>query len=410
MKPRRRLLFISPQFLFPADAGGKIRTTGILRGLKNGAFEITLASPALAGQADGWKAALEEICDHVVFWPDATEGLGGKVRRALAIFESLPITVAVGRSSAAAAVIERELREGCDVAVFDYAHTGIFLPDRLAASSVCFTHNVETEILQRHAAVESNPVLTRVWQSQHRKMQRYEREVLPRFDTIIAVSDRDAQSFRKEFGLTRVESIPTGVDLDYFQFAKPSDLLDKSPTVVFSGSMDWRANIDGIQWFIDAIWPQVTSAEPRARLVVVGRNPPDTLVARYAAAGSGVEFTGFVDDVRPFVRRGDVYAIPLRIGGGTRIKAYEAMAMGVPIVSTALGVEGLPVNDGEHLTLADDPASFAAAIVALFGNHERRCTLATAARTLVEVNFGAKQVASIFERICLDTLAKSRTA
>jgi glycosyltransferase involved in cell wall biosynthesis len=142
----------------------------------------------------------------------------------------------------------------------------------------------------------------------------------------------------------------------------------------------------------------------------VGKNPPESLVVRARSAARNIEFTGFVDDVRPHMRSADVSVIPLLVGGGTRIKAYEAMAMGIPIVSTTLGVEGLPLCHGKHLLVADEAEAFADRVVELIANPALRGAIAESARRLVEENFGAARVAQIFERICLDAAMRHPTA
>ena len=166
--------------------------------------------------------------------------------------------------------------------------------------------------------------------------------------------------------------------------------------------MDWMANRDGIDFLMREVWPLVASARPKAEMLVVGRNPPQALINR--ADKNSWTFTGFVDDVRQHIRRGSVYVVPLRVGGGTRIKVYEAMAMGCPIVSTTIGVEGLPVIDGEHYIRADTPADFATALTSLLTNAEMRERLSRNARSLVQREFSAHRAAQVFESICLDTM------
>jgi glycosyltransferase involved in cell wall biosynthesis len=322
----------------------------------------------------------------------------------------LPVTVAVDLSRAASPLVRRELAGRYDVVVIDYVHAAIFKPAECPTPSVCLTHNVEAEILARHAAAAGHAIMRLLWRSQHRKMRRFERAALTEFDVVVAISERDARLFRDEYGLSRVATIPTGVDLDYFQFSAPAGSVAAEPLVAFTGSMDSRANVNGVEWFIDRVWPRIAAAQPRARCVIVGKNPPESLVVRARSAARNIEFTGFVDDVRPHMRSADVSVIPLLVGGGTRIKAYEAMAMGIPIVSTTLGVEGLPLCHGKHLLVADEAEAFADRVVELIANPALRGAIAESARRLVEENFGAARVAQIFERICLDAAMRHPTA
>ncbi|HEX6706130.1 MAG TPA: glycosyltransferase [Albitalea sp.] len=403
---RPRLAFVSPLFLFPNDAGGKIRTTNILRGLKDGAFDVTLISPATAEQQRDWAAELGSVCDRFVAWQPAR--VRPRWQRALDLLGELPVNVAVDRTPAALAVVRDTLAaQRFDVAVFDFVHAAVLRPPHIDAATVCFTHNVEAEIFARHATQAQGALMRRVWASQQRKMQRFEREALSRFDAVVAVSERDAKQFRERHGLAHTAVIPTGVDLDFFAWRAPPPVdAAHPPTVVFTGSMDWAANIDGVQFFLDEVWPRVVARVPQARFKVVGRHPPAALVER--ARGPAVSFTGFVDDVRPHVQAAHVFVIPLRVGGGTRIKAFEAMAMGCPMVSTAIGIEGLDVVDGEHYLCRDSAEAQAAAVIDLLDSANQRMALSERARSCVEAQFGHRVAAGVFERICLDALQRHR--
>lgn len=404
MKPR--LLFISPVFLFPNDAGGKIRTTNILRGLRaSGVFEVTLMSPADAGQQQRWGEELMEVADRFVGWTPPPRR--PRWNRALDLLQPLPVNVVADNTRAARAAVHEALRTtDFDLAVFDFVHSAVLVPSKMSTRRVCFTHNVEAEIFARHAQQASNPLMRWIWRSQHVKMERFEREMLSAFDAVIAVSERDEKTFRTQYGLSRTAFIPTGVDLDHFAWALPPEVDEsRPPTAVFTGSMDWAANVDGVSDFLDNVWPQVLAKSPAARFVIVGRNPPAVLLAR-AKQMPGVSCTGFVDDVRPYVRSAHVFVIPLRVGGGTRIKAFEAMAMGCPVVATTIGMEGLDVVDGEHYLCRDGHEAQAQAVLDLFGSPTLRERLSRDARRLVEASFGHRKVASVFERICKEAMER----
>ena len=397
---RRRLLFVSPRFLFPLDEGGKIRTTGILRAMLGGAFEIVLASPA----RPDWRAhaaAIGSVCDRFVPWPAPRPGRGGRAR---ALLGALPVSVASDRSAAGSGVVAAELASGVDLVVVDFPHAAILLPDHLTVPSVLFTHNVEAEIYERHAAVARGPRKL-VWRREATRMRRFEGNAARRFDIVVAVSTRDRRALIERFGLADVALIDTGVDLDFYPFHDPSE---QATTVVFSGAMDSRSNIDGIGFLMDEVWPHVLASRPDARMSVVGRNPPAALVAKAERLGRGWHFTGFVDDIRPHVLAGDVAVIPLRVGSGTRLKAFEAMALGRPVVSTALGMEGLDVRAGTHFLAAETGVDFAAAILRLLSEPGLRRDLARAARHELEERFSWARVARQFEEICLRALRPAR--
>ena len=242
------------------------------------------------------------------------------------------------------------------------------------------------------------------YNTQRDRMLRFENDVSRRFDGVLAVSEEDARIFQSEMNLANVLGVvPTGVDLDYFQALPktPSNF----PTVMFMGSMDWYANVDGVNWFVDAVWPLVQREVPHARFVVVGRKPPAEIQA-LATSGRNIEVTGTVPDVRPFLRGADVIVVPLRIGGGTRLKIYEAMAAEVPVVSTRIGAEGLAVEHGRHILLADTAEDTALQVVKLLRRPELGADLASHALEEVAKPCSWSAAAQIFEDACARLIQK----
>ena len=396
MRARETLLFVSPRFLFPVDSGGKIRTTQILRGMKAGRFSIRLASPATSQLVREHQEELHSICDEFVWWPRSASGSMSNILRLRHIDKPVPIPVATDYSSEAAARVARELARTPAAVVFDFAHAAILAPKDLNTPSMLFTHNVEAEIFERHSRVTSNPVLKMLWKNQHAKMQMFERDALKRFDVVVAVSRRDSDKFTSDYGADASFVIPTGVDLDFFGYHSP----DREREIVFCGSMDWLANQEAVAYFMDEIWPLIVRQAPDARMKVVGRAPPQALVDQAARRGFAWTFSGFVDDVRPHIAGAAISVIPLRIGGGTRLKVFESMAMGPAVVSTSIGVEGLPVESGRNCVIADDPVGFANATVSLLHDGARRLDISRAARAYVEAHCGYSVAAKAFEQAC----------
>lgn len=380
------------------DEGGKIRTANILRHLKGGAYEVTLVSPASIDGARG-DAPTDAICDNFVSW---TARPASQPKKLMALAASVPVSVATDRSSEGRATVARVIEAlKPDIVVADFPHSAVLLPERIPTATVMFTHNVEAEIYERHAA-QTTGVRGLVWRDQARKMRRFEADVLERFDTVIAVSARDAKELQRRYRLPTVETIDTGVDLDYFA-RLPAPPHGKPDTIVFTGVMDSPANIDGINFLMQDVWPLVSRARPDARALIVGRNPSASVIEAARTQRLRWTFTGSVPDIRPHVAEADVAVIPLRIGSGTRIKAFEAMAMGRPVVATTVGVEGLDIVPGRHFLAADDPATFASAIVRLLEDGDLRQALVTQARARLEERFSWATVARQFESICLRT-------
>jgi glycosyltransferase involved in cell wall biosynthesis len=404
---RPRLLFVAPWFLFPRMSGGRIRTTDVLRGMKGGAFEITLVSPQPTDRND-WSAEIASVCDHFVSWRDDTNR--SVYNSVLSLASRLPVSVALDRSRRAREAIASGLASRPDVVVLDFVHTAILAPaGPLPMRSILFTHNVESEIHGRNAGVARSAFARAVWRSQRAKMERFERDAMRRFDTVVAISERDGEFFRDQLGIANVRVIPTGVDVDFYSFApKPGggDLTGKGGKLVFTGSMDWRPNIDGLQWLMEEAWARIVATSPGSELVIVGRNPPRRLVAEAARRGLAWTFTGLVDDVRSYVHDADACIVPLRAGGGTRLKVYEAMALGCPVVSTTVGVEGLPLVPDEHYVRADDAEAFAAAVLRLLRDAALRERIAAAARAYLAANFSPRIVGRAFEAICLEGVSR----
>jgi glycosyltransferase involved in cell wall biosynthesis len=234
-------------------------------------------------------------------------------------------------------------------------------------------------------------------------MMRFEGRTLARFDHVLAVSETDRatlQALYRPFVTAPISVVRTGVDTSYFTPGPESAV--RQGEIVFVGSMDWTPNEDAVTYFCADILPRIRAAVPEARLRIVGRSPSPA-VRRLAEPGV-VEVTGRVDDVRDELRTAEVCVVPLRVGGGTRLKIFEAMAAGTAVVSTSVGAEGLPVVDGRHLLVADDTRAFAAQVVDLLRSPGRRREMARAARELVVSNFDWSVVAGDLEEALLKTV------
>jgi glycosyltransferase involved in cell wall biosynthesis len=293
-----------------------------------------------------------------------------------------------------AAVAEQLAGGGFELVVADFLTAVPNLPEPCPLPVLLFEHNVEHLIWRRLAATAplwQRPLIELEW----RKMRRFEARASARADLTVAVSEADAELLAGLAPAAQVRPVPTGVDTDYFA---PNGRAEVDGRLVFVGSMDWYPNEDATLHLIDSILPLVRRELPDAALTVVGRNPSPRL--RAAAEAAGATVTGMVPDVRPHVGEGAVVVVPLRVGGGTRLKIFEALAMGKAVVSTAIGAEGLPLVSGEHFLEADEPAAFAAAVVALLRDEARRHALGAAGRELVVERYSWDHVGREFARLC----------
>jgi glycosyltransferase involved in cell wall biosynthesis len=289
-------------------------------------------------------------------------------------------------------VADRLAARAFDVLVADFIFAQPSLPPRPTVPVVFFEHNVEYRIWQRLAAIEERVGRRTLLEIEWRKVRRRERQALHRASLTIAVSDVDRQTLEAEAPGARVEVVPTGVDTEYFA---PSRRAEIPHRLVFSGSMDWYPNEDAIRCFAASIWPRLRQRLPGISLTVVGRRPRASL--REALAGTGIELTGTVDDVRPYIDEAALYVVPLRVGGGTRLKIFEALAMGKAVVSTPIGAEGLGLEPDRHFVCARTEEDFIGAVIELLGAPDRRRALGDEGRRLVQQEYSWSQISRVFE-------------
>jgi sugar transferase (PEP-CTERM/EpsH1 system associated) len=397
-----RVLWLKSDLLLPLDKGGKLRTWHLMRHLAP-RHEITYLAFAESGTSAADVEGMKEVAARVETIT-RTEPAKGTLRfyadAAMHLVDPLPYAAGKYRSRAFTQRLNRLLSaQSFDLIVCDFLVPAVNLPKRLPCPAVIFTHNVESEIWRRHAETKRGGVGRLLYGAQYRRMLRYEGRTLGRFDGVLAVSDVDRETFARLYpGAIRqpVHVVPTGVDTEYFS---PSPLRARQAAprnLIFTGSMDWLPNEDAMLFFCREVMPIIRAEEPEVTLTIVGRAPTPA-VKKLAHECSGVVVTGRVDDVRPYMREAGVYVVPLRIGGGTRLKIFEAMAMGKAVVSTTVGAEGLPVTDGEHVLLANEPVAFARAVVRLLRDTDRRIAIEQAARALVVERYDWSAVAGELE-------------
>lgn len=405
------ILWLKTELLHPVDKGGKIRTYHMLKELKRQHRVTYLTLDDGSAAPDAREAALE-YCHELITVPHSTsEKFSARFYAELAqnLVSSLPYFMKKYESAAMRAAIEQRVAQGdVDVLVCDFLNPSINLPEQLNCATLLFQHNVEAMIWQRHYEVQAQPLKKAYLKGQWEKAVAYEKAACHRFDYVAAVSEEDAEQMRRAYGVTNISAVPTGVDTEFF---RPSGQIETEPhSLVFTGSMDWLPNEDAIQYFTAEILPRLKQQIPNVKLTVVGRNPFPGLI-ELSQRDPAVIVTGRVDDVRPFMERAAAYVIPLRIGGGTRLKVYEAMAMEKPIISTTLGAEGLPVRNGVELLLADDAQEFADATARVLRDASLAKQIGQQAATTVRAKFGWGGVAAEFAGLCEKALsAAAKTA
>ena len=390
-----RILWVKVGGLWPLNTGGRLRSFYIISELARRHRVILLTSHGPTDDQEGLAAGLSR-CERVISVPYAIPK-HGSARFALALlrswFSPLPVDIWKCRIPALHKEVLRLMSATVvDVCVADFLSAPPNVPLGGPVPVVLFAHNVEHLIWKRLSQVESRPWRRLLIGLEWLKMRRYEAQACRQATLTVAVSEMDRALLASIAPGAKACAIPTGVDTAYFT---PNGTPERPTALVFTGSMDWYPNEDAVLHFIDAVLPRIRREVPDVSLTVVGRNPTPRLLT--AAAAAGIRVTGTVDDIRPYVAEAAVYVVPLRIGGGTRLKIFEALAMRKAVVATTVGAEGLPLVPGEHFLQTDDPADFSHAVVSLIRDPDRRRALGIAGRRLVEERYSWPQVACEFE-------------
>jgi polysaccharide biosynthesis protein PslH len=433
---RPRILFFAPKECWPPNTGAKLRNYYLARDLSRNAEVTYLAfaddetqpavksgasdAPANFGPVTTARSLLAPVSYHVESGCEAPAGLFHRtvtVKRTAGYSISNLLRGAIGRTPIT--VLNYTTREMADrlarlleethfdIVQIESIHLCAYLPLIRAAKSrpavICDWHNVESELMWRYSKHEKHIARRLYARATARRIRSFERRAIQEFDAHLLVSQRDLDNLCEFAPDDRALVIENGVDIDRFSdlsldlahrtsslgengsgdFAGGRKVIVFPPRnrVVYVGSMDYHANEDAAVYFAQGIWPKVHQARPELKFTIVGRNP--TPAVRLLARIPGVELTGTVEDVRPYYREAVSAVVPLRVGGGSRLKILEAMAAGVPVISTSLGAEGLAVVDGENIVLADSIPQFAKEVVRVSQDRDEWARLSDAGRRLV---------------------------
>lgn len=391
-----RILFLTPQMPYPPHQGTQIRNYHLLRAAAS-RHRVDLVTFIRPGEGLPRTSPLQDICGQIWTRPAPTRGQGARL---MAMLTSMDPDLALRLRSDEFAetlrgVVAGDRYDAVQVAGLEMAR---YIPAIRAVAPttkvILDEHNAEYRIQARAAAVD----IRRLWSwhkafysfLQYLKLRRYEAWACRSADLVLAVSGVDAEALRSMAPAARVQVIPNGVDCSQYQATE--QLGEEPPGLLFTGTMDYRPNVDAMQWFVTEILPRIRVRYPKIPLRIVGR-APTAAVKRLASATAGVTVTGAVEDVRPFFAGAPVFVAPIRIAGGARLKILEAMAMGAPTVSTRIGAEGLDLVDEEELLLADSPAEFASAVLRLLEDRALRKRIARAGRRAVLNRFDWERLA-----------------
>jgi len=315
---------------------------------------------------------------HTVEKPLRLTGLHKRLAQIHSLVQDRSATTHAFYSDAMQQTIDRAVSAtNFDLVQFETHHTGLYRIDCPGVPHIIDLQNVEYDNVRRMARASASPLRRAFYNREYRKLHREETDVFGAQDAILVTSARDKSLIDADFPLIPKFVVPNGVDTSYF---RPQAGPTEPHSLVFTGAMNYFPNADGMMYFLREVFPLIQKEIPDTRVYIVGGGPPKQLMA---IATENVEVTGYVEDVRPHVRKAAICIVPLRMGGGTRLKVLEAMAMEKPVVTTSVGCEGIQVVDRETALIADDPELFAASVVELMRNQDLYRKLVKNGRELV---------------------------
>jgi len=394
------ILQLTTKIPYPLDDGGKIGIYNITKHLALQGHRVTLAMFASYAEENTGDLARYANLQKVVH-----DRRNSRLGALVALRSPVPYTVSKYHTKAMAGRIDALLEsESYDLIHVDHLHMAYYavrVKEKFGIPIFLREHNFETIIWERFSRTNRNPVLKWLGKMQLEKMRRYEPHMAEKFDCCVMVSKEDEAKLHSASRNVRTAVVPAGVDVSYFE---PGDPGSQEPnSILFLGSLDWLPNQDGFWWFYQSIFPKILARRPSAKLYVVGKSPPNQL---RRLSSQNIIVVGFVDDVRPYIRRARVCVVPLRIGSGIRIKILEMLAMEKAIVTTSIGCEGIEVENGRHLLVADTEEAFAEATCRLLRDRDLRKCLGEAGRSLVCEKYRWEKVVQKLVSVYEDTLQR----
>jgi polysaccharide biosynthesis protein PslH len=389
MNKSLNILQICPRIPFPPDDGGKIGIYNITKHLAQRGHRITMLTFSMNSELPEEMMKYAEV---VTVRHDTRTTMTGLIRN---LFSGLPYTV----SKYLTPQMEEQLRTLCRRQAFDIVHVdhshlapyGKIAKEEFRLPYCLREHNFETTIYERFADAHGFSLLKHYLRMQARRIRRFEKAQLDQTDLCMAITEQDAANIRAESAVS-IRIIPAGVDLEKHGFLPREK--ERPRTILILGSMAWQPNTDAVKWFLDEVFPLVLRIAPDAVVTIAGMSPGKDIRSR---ANQNILVPGFIENLQERIAETQVLAIPLRIGGGMRIKMLEFFAYGKPVVSTGIGAEGNTATAGRHYLKADTAEEFADAILALFEAKQKREQLGDSARVFVEENYSWNSIAAQFE-------------
>lgn len=397
-----RLLFLTPQLPYPPHQGTSIRNWGLISQLSQ-RHTISLLS---FGPEQPLPAPLRERCARVVTVPVPKRSSARRMADlALGRADLAQRLWSPAFETALAKWLAAERFDGVQIEGLELAGYRSVIRSR-RIPFVYDAHNAEHVIQHRAAAADRGRPgrrLAALYSSiQEPRLKALERALCREASGVSAVSDEDASALKALAPELRPAVVPNGIDLSAYDL--PAPVATEPGRVVFTGKMDYRPNVDAVLWFVNEVWPMIRAQAPDATFWIVGQAP--TPPVRALDGRDGVHVTGAVADTRPYIAGARVYVAPLRMGGGTRFKLLEALALRRPVVSTRIGAEGFPLRNGRDALLADGPQSFADSVCRLLQDTDLSDKLGATGRALVAARYDWSVIVPTLEALWADILAR----
>ena len=403
-----KILFLSQIVPYPPHGGVLQRGYNIVREIAkhNDVHLLAFVHPEiLTSQAmiDQSKAVLEDMCttvDYFSLWPKRS-----RWHNAAALLAGSVYPGSFGELAHRSAGFSKritEILDTCDIDVVHYDTIGLARYRSRAETypSVLTHHNIESSLMARRAKVERTFPGRAYVARQARLLRRMEAEESRKFDINVMMSSTDEKELQSITGGVRTAIVPNGVDTAYFQ---PSG-DEPEPAIIYTGGMNMFANEDAVMHLLRDMWSDIKSAVPGVKFYVIGQDPTREIL-NFARSDPSVVVTGFVDDIRPYVAKSAVYVVPIRVGGGTRLKVLDALAQGKAIVSTSVGCEGIEVTDGKDIRIEDTVEGFVRSTIELLNDDNSRRSLGRAARELAESRYSWEGIGKVLNEVYEDVVA-----
>ncbi len=396
------ILWLSHFVPYPPKGGNLQRSFNLLRELakENRIFLLAFNQKSLLPTEKRLRESVEQLrsfCKHVqVFEIPCEKSDWSWINLLLAnLFSPLPYSAKKFQSEKMAQAIQTIMRDyEIDLVHFDTVALAEYVKYLTGGKKVLNHHNIESALLLSRASREENPLKRFYLRLQGNKLNRYENKIYGEFDLNIVVSELDKDKLKNHSPKTEVEVIANGVDTTYFAI---SDAQVRKNNVVFVGGMNWFPNRDAVLYFFDKIWPLLKNEIPGVSFTLIGTAPPKKITD--LAGNEEIEVLGFVDDVRPHLAKAAAYVVPIRAGGGTRLKILDAFACGKAVISTSIGCEGLDVTPGRNILIGDSPGEFAKQVIRVCADGDLRKSLGEEGRKLVEEKYSWVTIGDNLNRI-----------